>query len=91
MELTNKFTLIEGEFNIAEGKSIVLSFINTKILFHNHQLIKISEGGEGDVVAIDKKIMELKKSRKDVIDLLSENTAENQKIEIEGIISIKKL
>jgi hypothetical protein len=88
--VTNTFTLIEGKFNKEDGKSIVLSFFNTKIIYHNNQLLRISEGGSGDRTVIEKKISELEQSRKAIIAMLSERDPEEQLLEIEGFITIRK-
>jgi hypothetical protein len=86
----NKFTLIEGKFNKEDGKSIVLSFFNTKIMYHNNQLLRISEGGSGDLSVIEQKISELEQSRQDIIAMLSGRDPEDQLLEIEGVITIYK-
>ena len=88
--ITNTFTLIEGKFNKEDGKSIVLSFFNTKIMYHNNQLLRISEGGSGNRSVIEQKISELEQSRKAIIAMLSEHDPEEQLLEIEGVITIKK-
>lgn len=41
MENTNQFALIQGKFSVEDAKSILLSFYNTKINFHNLQLMGI--------------------------------------------------
>lgn len=88
--IKNKFTLIEGKFNMEDGKSIVLSFFNTKIMHHNNQLLRIIEGGSGDRSVIEQKISELEQSRKAIIAMLSERDPKDQLLEIEGFIIIKK-
>jgi hypothetical protein len=89
--IKNKFTLIEGKFNMEDGKSIVLSFFNTKIMFHNNQILRIIEGERGDRSVIEKKISELEQSRQSIIAMLSEQIPEEQLVEIEGVITIRKI
>ena len=89
MENTHNFTLIHGNFNVEDAKSVVLSFYNTKILFHNQQLSRIAQGMPGDAQAIASKILELKKTRDEVSELLTKADVENHLVEIDGHIVIK--
>ncbi|TDG36207.1 hypothetical protein EZJ43_09390 [Pedobacter changchengzhani] len=91
MENINNFTLIHGDFSVNDAKSLVLSFYNTKILFHNQQLSRIALGMPGDEKAIELKILALKKTREDIKLLLNDSNLENQFFEIDGHISIKKM
>ena len=89
MENSKAFKLIEGTFSISDARLIVLSFYNTKILFHNQQLLRIAERNEGNGHAIEQKILELDNTRKSIIQLLTLETDNDQQIEVEGFIEIR--
>ena len=89
MENSNTFKLIEGTFTISDARSIVLSFYNTKILFHNQQLMRIAERNEGNAHAVEQKILELDKTRKSIMQLLQVETENDQILEVEGSIEIR--
>ncbi|MCO5947996.1 hypothetical protein [Mucilaginibacter flavidus] len=90
MENIKQFTLIKGKFNIEDGRSIVLNFFNTKINFHNLELLTASESGQGDKQAIEQKISDLNKTRQEVIELLAGPDPGDEILEIQGHISIRK-
>ena len=90
MENINQYKLIQGEFNTQDSTSLVLSFFNTKITFHNHQLLQMAEEGKDDGGIIEQKIMGLKLTKKAIIDFISSSNQTNQLFEIEGSITIKK-
>ena len=89
MENSKAFKLIEGTFSISDARSIVLSFYNTKILFHNQQLMRIAERNEGNAHIIEQKILELDQTRKSILQLLQHQTEYDQLIEVEGSIEIR--
>ena len=89
MENSKAFKLIEGTFSISDARSIVLSFYNTKILFHNQQLMRIVEQNEGNAHLIEQKILELDQTRKSILQLLQHETKNDQLLEVEGSIEIR--
>lgn len=89
MENSKIFKLIEGTFSISDARLIVLSFYNTKILFHNQQLMRIAERNEGNAHIIEQKILELDHTRKSIMQLLSFETENGQLVEVEGSIEIR--
>lgn len=90
MENNNQFALIQGKFSVEDAKSILLSFYNTKINFHNLQLLGIHEGRPGDAREIEQKVSELKQTRHAITALLSGPDLKDQMLEIEGHILIKQ-
>ena len=90
MENINEFRLIKGDFNAQDSTSLVLSFFNTKIIFHNQQLLKMAEEGKDDGGIIEQKITELKLTKKAIIDFISMPIQSNPIFEIEGSITIKR-
>ena len=64
IENINRFKLIQGEFNTQDSTSLVLSFFNTKIVFHNQQLLKMAEEGVDDGGILEQKIMGLKLTKR---------------------------
>lgn len=91
MESIKEFTLIAGKFNAQDAKSILLNFYNTKIIFHNQQLLRMAEIGKDDGGLIEYKITELENSKNAIIGLLNATNNEGEILEIEGKISIKML
>ncbi|MFC3562687.1 hypothetical protein [Pedobacter jamesrossensis] len=90
MENINHFTLIQGKFTVEDAKSILFNFYNTKINFHNLQLLGIHEGRPGDATEIEQKVLELKLTRQEITALLSAPDFTNQELTIEGHIIIKR-
>ncbi len=88
MECSNQFTLMEGKFNREDATSIVLNFFNTKIMYHNQQLLRMGEQGKTDIDAIEHKITVLNQTKQAIIDLLSRANHEGKLVEIEGIIKM---
>lgn len=87
-ETIAKFKLIEGTFSAAEARSIIMNFYSTKILFHNHQLLAMNEGSNGDKKGIEHKIEELEKTRKSIAELLSMDY-KDKIVEVRGFIEIE--
>ena len=52
MENINEFRLIKGDFNAQDSTSLVLSFFNTKIIFHNQQLLKLTKKAIIDFISM---------------------------------------
>lgn len=90
MKTTNQYKLIEGKFNIQDSTSLVLNFFNTKIVFHNQQLMRMAELGIKDDGLIEKRIEELKHTKQSIIDFINKQKNDNELLEIEGYITIKK-
>ena len=90
MENINQYSLIKGNFNIQDSTSLVLSFFNTKIIFHNQQLLQMAEEGKDDGGLVEQKIMGLKLTKKAIVDFISLPNQEGQLFEIEGYITIKR-
>ncbi|WP_145860985.1 hypothetical protein [Pedobacter suwonensis] len=90
MQHNNQFTLIQGKFTVEDAKSILFNFYNTKINFHNLQLIAIHEGKPGDAREIEQKVSALKQVKQEISSLLSAPDFANELLEIEGHITIKR-
>ena len=89
MDSSTQFTLMEGKFNREDATSIVLNFFNTKIMYHNQQLLRMGEQGNNDHAPIDRKISELNQTKQAIINFLAQMNDEGQTVEIEGAIRMK--
>ncbi len=89
MENSNQFTLMEGKFNIQDATSIVLNFYNTKIVYHNQQLLRMGEQGNINVGEIEQKITVLNQTKQEIIGFLANAKKEGKMVEIEGVIGMK--
>ncbi len=49
MSKQNTYQLISGVFNRSEARSVILSFYNHKILYHNNQLLRAMESNDGNI------------------------------------------
>jgi hypothetical protein len=87
MENCKTFKLIEGTFSAAEARTIILNFYNTKILFHNHQLLAMAEGSSGNRKETEQRIIELDKTRKSITELLTMESGDKQ-FDVKGYIEI---
>ena len=80
---------MEGKFNIQDATSIVLNFYNTKIVYHNQQLLRMGEEGNTDVGEIEQKITVLNQTKQEIIDFLANAKKEGKMVGIEGMIGMK--
>ena len=89
MENSNQFTLMEGKFNIQDATSIVLNFYNTKIVYHNQQLLRMGEQGNINVGEIEQKITVLNQTKQEIIGFLANAKKEGKMVGIEGVIGME--
>ena len=82
------YQLISGVFNSSEAKSIILSFFNHKILYHNNQLLRAMESNEGKISLIEQKIKELHLTSEAISKLLVEEIDTEHQVEVKGFIEI---
>lgn len=88
MENFEKYNLIKGRFNAIDAIPLVSSLYEAKIQFHNRQLLSLNERNEEDVEYCEKKIIELEKTRGNIIKDLKIAAQANQKVEIDGFLEI---
>ena len=88
MSEPKKYQLISGVFNSREARSIILSFYNHKINYHNNQLLRAIECNEGDISLIRQKVRELNHTSEEIKKLLTDGVEPNQLVEVSGFIEI---
>ena len=88
MEDSKQFKLISGDFSATDATSIVLSFYNTKIVFHNQELLRMAEQGVNGAAAIELKIAQLNVTKKAIIEFLQNATKDHQTLQIDGVINM---
>lgn len=88
MNNTEKLTFIEGTFNDAEAKEILLNVFTQKINFHQMKNFSSQERfGKVDAAA-SKRIIELKKGLEQAMNIVDEAKRNNQKLNISSEINI---
>lgn len=88
MNNTEKLTFIEGTFNDAEAKEILLNVFTQKINFHQIKNFSSQERfGKVDAAA-SKRIIELKKGLEQAMSIVDDAKKNNLKINISSEINI---
>jgi hypothetical protein len=87
MKMTKSFKLIQGNFKIADARSIIQNLYHEKILYHNRQLAHIRECNDGDAVEVEKKIEELVGTRSAIVEFFLEQDS-NLMVHIDSNIQI---
>lgn len=87
-DLQQSFKLIEGVFEPSEAVDVLFSVLGDKIRYHNIQILSIQERFNGDTSRSEKRLQELKKSKKDITKLILHARDQNCEVEILGNIQI---
>ncbi len=85
---TRSFKLIEGVFGPAEAADILFSIVNDKIKFHNIHILSIKERFNGNTEVSERRLKELKISKKNIAKILSEALELGYDVEINSDIEI---
>ncbi len=90
MNNNQKLALIDGEFAPADAKQILKNVFWSKIQFHEmRNFSSIERLGKEDVTA-QKRILELRKSLGNLLEIISEADANNETLTIQAEIFITK-
>lgn len=87
-DLQESFKLIDGTFDPSEAADVLFSVFGDKIRFHNIQILSVQERFSGDTSYSEKRLHELKESKRQVADLILRARDNNYDIEINGVINI---
>ncbi|SDF91488.1 hypothetical protein ACRQ5D_26360 [Mucilaginibacter sp. P25] len=82
------YPLISGKFNSNEALSIIMSFYNHKINYHNIQLLGAMEHNDSSVSAIEQKLKSLQNTREEIRKLLTDGIEGDHQVEVMGYIEI---
>ena len=91
MKQDYEFKLIEGEFEPARARKVLVQMINHKIDFHNVESFSNQERNMGDVGHAKKRVAELEQVRKDLVATLEEAEKSGMTLQISGTIEIKMM
>lgn len=80
--------LISGKFNSNEALSIIMSFYNHKINYHNIQLLTAMEHNDSSVSTIEQKLKSLQNTREEIRKLLTDGIERDHQVEVTGYIEI---
>ncbi|MBW4361736.1 hypothetical protein [Flavobacterium taihuense] len=88
MKTTEKIILIDGNFSPTEAKELLMNLFINKINFHEKKNFSSHERyGKEDKTAT-RRIPELKESVETISQIITEATAQNQKIVITSTVNI---
>ncbi len=90
-ELFSSFKLVEGTYSPTDSADVLLSLIADKIKFHNLQILCLSDKKNVELIHAEKRIEELKESRKMVTDLILKARDAGYNLKIDGTIKIEML
>lgn len=83
------FTLIDGHFTYQDAREVLVSLFLAKIQFHEIQNFSSQERfGKEDEMAV-KRIPDLKKNLKSVLELVSQAAEGNKKMIVNSVINIE--
>jgi hypothetical protein len=83
--------LVEGTYSPTDSADVLLSLISDKIKFHNLQILCLKDKSGPKLIHAEKRIEELKKSRKRVTDLILKARNTGYNLKIDGTIKIEML
>ncbi|PWK80169.1 hypothetical protein LX99_00633 [Mucilaginibacter oryzae] len=86
--MSQKYQLISGTFKASEALSIIMSFYNHKINYHNVQLLTAMERNDNNVAEIEQKVKELRNTGEMVRRDLTEGIAHDHQVEVKGFIEL---
>lgn len=82
------FTLIEGTFEPSEAADVLFTILDDKIRFHNIQILSIQERFSGDTNNSERRLSDLKDSKKRIATLIMEARKSGCEIEINSSIEM---
>ncbi len=88
MNKTEKLTFIEGDFNDAEAKAILVNVFTQKINFHQRKNFSSQERFGRVDAAASKRIIELKKGLEQALNMVEVAKINNLKLNISSEINI---
>ena len=83
-----KYQIISGLFKSCEALSIIMSFYNHKINFHNIQLLTAMERNEANISQIEMKIKELQNTSDEIKKVLTTGVDRDQPVQVKSFIEI---
>lgn len=88
MSYDHNFTLIKGEFTLADGREVLMNLINRKIKFHNLKIIQNFEKKGVKDLESQNRIRELEKTRREILNLLKSNDQKDITLNINSVIYV---
>jgi hypothetical protein len=82
------FKLIEGIFEPSEAADVLFTILDDKIRFHNIQILSIQERFNGDTRNSQRRLNDLKESKKKIANLIIDARAKGFEIEINSNIEM---
>ena len=89
MENTHSFKLIDGTFTPKEASTVILDLINSKIKYHNLEILNCLETGLGSALSSQKRIQELEEVRQQLNTLLQYASHNGMHLNVQGSMEIE--
>jgi hypothetical protein len=81
------FNLIDGTFSAEDARKIVIELIQSKINFHEREVMRLEEQGENPAHS-RKRIERLKDSADCLINYLSNKELEGKKLKVKSVVEL---
>lgn len=86
--MSQKHQLISGTFKSSEALSIIMSFYNHKINYHNIQMLTAMERNDSNIGMIEQKVKELQNTSEVIRKILTEGIDRDHEVEVTSFIEI---
>lgn len=83
------YKFIDGDFSIEEAKTVLMTLITNKINFHNLNSFSDYVRFNGSAEKSKKRILELTKTREEILKLMEDAEKKGMKLNIKSNISIE--
>lgn len=83
-----QFNLVLGNYSPEEAATVLPSLINNKINFHELDIFRLNERGEGNSDRSEHRIGELTESRKQVRLLLEQCKKDGLRVSVKGVVEV---
>lgn len=87
---SKSFNLVEGLFNVSDAKEVISNLINSKIKFHNLEILRYQEWGLDERAKSSAlKIKELLETKEQILQMLNLKNDADLQVEVSGPLTIK--
>ena len=88
MDNKHSLKLIDGTFTPSEARKVMFDLINSKINYHNMEAFSIKERFNGDTSYCEKRIKQLKETRRCLEEIINYTLEERVKLRVTSFINI---
>ncbi len=86
--VTKKYSLIDGTFNVADAKEVLLALIDNKIRYHQQRIFSHEERFGKPCQFSEERIIQLRQTRSEIVELLKQYEEQGKDLQIHSDIQI---